>query len=119
MSLELNALFRKYAQQMADYDFEENTAQSAYANNVKDMGEARHRDLKQLANSMASSGMTHSGANLEANVNVQKGYDEGKVRADQERNRLISDLARRRLAAQQDFEAAKAADSLNLLAGAV
>jgi len=119
MSLELNALFRKYAQQLADYDQEESIGQSTYNNSLKDMGESRHRDLKQLANSMASSGMTHSGVNLEGNVTLNKTYDEGKNRADQERNRLISDLARKRLAAQQDYEAAKAADSMNLLSGVI
>ena len=119
MSLELNALFRKYAAQMADYDSTENATQQAYANSVRDMGEARHRDLRQLAASMASSGMTHSGANLEGNVNLNKAYEDNKVRVDQERNRAISDLARKRLAAQQDYQAAEAADSLNLLAGAI
>ncbi len=119
MSLELNALWRKYMEQTADLDSAEAGLNASHNDNANNLRETRTRDLKSLAASMASKGMAHSGVALEGNTALNKSYDEGQARADQERNRLISDLARKRLAAKQDYEAGRAGDSFNLLAGVI
>ena len=117
--LEVAALFRKYAGEMANLDTQQNDAQQAYSANVKTLGEGRKRDLRTLQDNFAGKGLTHSGINLQENVNLNKTYDEGQARADQEQKRLMTELARKRLLAQEDYDLARARDSFSPLTEAI
>lgn len=119
MSLELNALFRKYATTLANLD-----SQEFQANQAAETGRvARDRKLqsseKNLSDVMANKGMTHSGVNLSENVNLKRAYGEESARADQEQARLLTEIAKKRLEAESEFQAAKAYDPIKLLQQAI
>lgn len=119
MSLELNALFRKYATTLANLD-----SQEFQANQAAETGRiARDRKLqsseKNLSDAMASKGMTHSGVNLSENVNLKRAYGEESARADQEHSRLLTEIAKKRLEAESEFQAAKVYDPIKLLQQAI
>jgi hypothetical protein len=117
VSLEINALFRKYAENLANLDLQGNNAEQAYGSNVRNISLNRDADLKKLSENMAGRGLTHSGINLQNNVSLNKTYDEGRNRADQEQRRIFTEIAKKKLAAQQDYDTARAYDSFSGLTG--
>lgn len=112
MSLALNALFRKYMGIQANLDSQEfQINQAAETNRIA--GERQLKDSeKNLSAAMSSKGMSHSGVNLEQNVNLKKAYGEQTARAEQETQRLLTDIAKKRLEAESEYQSAKAYDPI-------
>lgn len=115
MSLSLNALFRKYATIQANLDTQEFQTNQAAETNRKSGTEKLAKGEKNLSDSMATKGMTHSGVNLAANTSLKKAYGEDRNRADQEQARVLTEIAKKRLEAESDFQSAKAFDPIQQL----
>jgi len=115
MSLSLNALFRKYATTQANLDSQEFQTNQAAETNRKSRTETLAKDEKNLSDIMATKGMTHSGVNLSANTSLKKAYGENSGRADQEQARMLTEIAKKRLDAESDFQSAKAYDPIRQL----
>lgn len=115
MSLELNALFRKYAGVQADLDSAEFRANQAATKAQKSLDANTKDSEKGLADAMASKGMTHSGVNLAENVKIKRlhGENTDKIRADQAAS--LADIARKRLESTSEFETGKAYDPIKQL----
>jgi hypothetical protein len=106
-SLVLNQLFRRYANQQAAIDQEENASLNQYQQGIGSLLQNRRADLERLRNSFASKGRTHSGANLKANVDTRKSYDAQQARMDAAKNLAAAEANRKRAAADRDFESEK------------
>ena len=115
MSLALNALFRKYSTVLANLDSQEfQTNQAADTKRVEsDRNLARGE--KKLSDAMASKGMTHSGVNLSENVNLKKAYGEDRARADQEQARMLTEIAKKRIDAESEYQTGRAYDPIQQL----
>jgi hypothetical protein len=115
MSLALNAAFRKYAAMQANLDSEEYNANKAATETKMKMDRNLKSGEKSLADTMASKGMTHSGVNLDKNVELKKAYGEDSAAADQAQATLLSNIAKKRLEAESEYNTAKAYDPIQQL----
>lgn len=112
MSLEINSMFRKYAGTLADIDLAENQATQS-ANTVKREKEVKHKaGKKSLSENMAGKGLAHSGISLGENVKMQKAFDSSNADADAALQTVLTNIAKKRLSAQQEWDQYNAASKL-------
>lgn len=115
MSLALNALFRKYATTLANLDTQEFQGNEETRNVKKDLQEQFRRSDKSRMDSSATRGMTHSGDNLSQATELRKTLGEGNAKADAANARLLTDIAKKRIDAQSEYDSARAYDPIQLL----
>jgi hypothetical protein len=84
VSLELNALFRKYASDLADLDQQQNQSQQKYNGNIKTGEDNRLGDLRKLSETFAGRGLAHSGISLGQQVKTNTGYDTARAAMDEQ-----------------------------------
>lgn len=115
MSLQLNALFRQISNDMIDLDQTEADQKRGREVMRRQMGDQRKTDLRSLAARMASQGLSHSGINLENNVDLNKAYDQAGIEADAQLQNNLATIARKRLNAQTSLNEARLLDQVSAL----
>ena len=108
MSLLLNALFKKYASQIADIDAADSAASADFNLLKKDLGSDKKTDLKALADNMSAKGLAHSGASLKGNTNLRKAYGRSASNADAAYSRYQNTSQRNRIKAKNELDEGKA-----------
>lgn len=112
MSLEMSALFRKYAGTLANIDLQENQAKQQAAVSQRERKTTHKDNLKTLSEDMSGRGLAHSGIALGKNVKLRKAFEQSNADADAALQTVLTNVAKQRLAAQQEYDSARAADQL-------
>lgn len=114
-SLVLNQLFRKYQQEMGGFLQQEEGVQQNYTRATQQLGRGRLRDLGKLREQFASRGLTNSGLNLEANVNLETEYGEREADLETRRNQDLAAIARNRLRSESEYNVNRAMHEQQLI----
>jgi len=86
------------------YDYEANRARTGHANRLRDIAALGLRSRASLADSMASSGMIHSGVNLGQQTQLGSALDEQRAQAGQSLNDRLANIARQRINDEMGFK---------------
>ena len=104
----LNALTRRFATDRANLDDEETKGRLDYNTTIGDLGRRRETDFSKMSTGFADRGMTHSGAAIEGNVQLQDTHNRANAQATQGITSLLATIARKRLEAEAEFNEQRA-----------
>lgn len=103
-ALELASLFRKYTGTLADIDLQEAQNTRLYNQTTRDLRDSKKENVRKTTNNMATQGLTHSGTNLKAKVDLNKAYEKAGADASAQNKANLSTLAKKRLDAKGDYD---------------
>lgn len=112
MSLLVNSLFRKYAGTLANLDLQESQAKQQAGQADIARRDEHKQGLTDLSEAMATRGLAHSGISLGENVKMRKAFDKANADADAALQTVLTNIAKQRLAAKEEYDANSAADKL-------
>ena len=86
------------------YDYEANRARTGHANRLRDIAAMGLRSRRGLADTMASSGMIHSGVNLGRQAEIGTAVNEQTAGANQSLNDRLMNIARQKINDELGFK---------------
>lgn len=99
----LQAAYQKLGSSLADLDFEEQNKRRTFEDILAGLLRNKEGSLRSNAYNMADRGLTQSGINLAQNVDINTAYDRDMFSKTGAFNTDLSDIARRRLEAQANY----------------
>jgi len=104
----LQGLYQKLGSTLADVDFDEQAKRRLFARNVDDLNKSRAKSIVTSNESMADRGLAQSGISLNRLTGINQGYDTQGFDLTGALNTDLSTLAKRRLAAQGEYDLGRA-----------
>lgn len=104
----LSNLYAKLTTSLADIDYEEQAKRRLYDQNIHTSGLDREKSMVGSSVNMADRGLNRSGIALQDQVNVGNAYDSKNAGFAQSFDSDLASVARRRLAAESDYNLGKA-----------
>lgn len=104
----LAQLYQKLGAMLSQYDYEEQSANRRYENDIYNIGLQRPKALQNSTIGMADRGLNRSGIALQQHTDVNKAYDTKSSEAANLKTQTLADLARKRLQAQIEYNLQKA-----------
>jgi hypothetical protein len=95
--IQLQEYYRRFGTSLVDLDEQENSARTEYQRALNLIRRNRSRDSKSLAAGAADRGMTHSGINLQSNLDLAEGYDNLTGQTAGNFTSTLSQIAKKRL----------------------
>jgi hypothetical protein len=96
-------LYNQYSSGLAGYQDEENKTRINYQSALDTLRKRRRQDINTLAVGAADRGLTHSGANLKTNLDLNEGYNTAEADTGRNYADTLASLARRKLQSEADF----------------
>jgi len=100
---ELTSLLDNLGQGAAMYDYEANRARTSSADKLRQIAAMGLRQRKSLSDSLASSGMIHSGVNFDLQSDVNAQQDEQTARTNQALSDRLANIARQKIQDELGF----------------
>jgi fructose-1,6-bisphosphatase len=104
VAIELASLLDSLGQGGAFLDYEANRARTSHANRLRDIAAMGLKRRGSLADSLASSGMIHSGVNLTQQTELGSMLDDQRAAAGQDLNDRLMNIARQKISDEMGFK---------------
>lgn len=99
----IDAMYRKYMYGRLADDEEENQTRTSYQSALDDLQKNRRSSVRDLGVNMADRGLTHSGINLQANLDTNAGYDTQQSRLGTDMTSNLARIAKKRLVDDSNY----------------